>query len=131
MPTMLRKGADFPQLHRLYKEFHKLSRQMVGYPVNQFFDYSKLFHFLNFHINNLGDPFTPKAYYYRINTHKFEKEVVDIFAKLFHAPKGNYWGYVNNGGTEGNFYGVYVGRELYPEGVVIYSSETHYSVPKI
>ncbi len=104
---------------------------MAGYPDNQFFNYSKLFRFLNFHINNCGDPFQAKASYYRINTHKFEKEVIDIFAQLFHAPKNNYWGYVTNGGTEGNLYGIYVARELHPEGVVIYSQDTHYSIAKI
>jgi histidine decarboxylase len=42
----------------------------------------------------------------------------------------NYWGYVTNGGTEGNLYGLYLARELYPKGVVYYSQDTHYSVSK-
>ncbi|MAF25936.1 histidine decarboxylase, partial [bacterium] len=33
-------------------------------------------------------------------------------------------------GTEGNLYGLYLARELYPKGVVYYSQDTHYSVSK-
>ncbi|MBI5274309.1 MAG: histidine decarboxylase [Chlamydiales bacterium] len=117
------------ELDRLYAEFQKAAKKMVGYPIHQAFDYSKLFHFLQFHINNLGDPFLD-SWHYKINTLKIEKEVIDHVAKLFHAPKDNYWGYVTNGGTEGNLYGLYVARELHPEGVVFYSDQTHYSVPK-
>jgi len=35
------------------------------------------------------------------------------------------------GGTEGNLYGLYLGRETYPDGVVYYSEHTHYSAAKI
>jgi histidine decarboxylase len=124
-----KKSADSKVLDQLYRQFEKAAKEMAGYPLCQFFDYSKLFHFLKFHINNLGDPFL-KSWYYRINTLKIERKVIDRFAELFHAPKGGYWGYVTNGGTEGNLYGLYIARELHPEGVVVYSNQTHYSVPK-
>jgi histidine decarboxylase len=78
----------------------------------------------------LGDPFL-RSWHYRMNTLKIEKKVITRFAELFHAPKDNYWGYVTNGGTEGNMYGLYVAREKYPNGVVFYSDQTHYCVPKI
>ena len=117
------------RLGQLYKRFSKASKEMAGYPISQFFNYSKLFHFLKFHINNLGDPFG-KYWHYRINTLEIEKEVIDQIAALFHAPKDEYWGYVTNGGTEGNLYGLYLARELHPDGVVFYSDQTHYSVPK-
>ncbi len=45
---------------------------MAGYPACHFFDYSKLFRFLKFHINNIGDPFL-KSGYYRINTLAIER----------------------------------------------------------
>lgn len=119
----------FNELNRLYRTFKKASKEMAGYPLCQFFNYSKLFHFLEFHINNLGDPFL-KSWCYRINTLGIERKVIDRFAELFHAPKDSYWGYVTNGGTEGNMYGLYVARELYPDGIVYYSEDTHYSIPK-
>jgi len=56
--------------------------------------------------------------------------VIDLFAELFYAPENNYWGYVTNGGTEGNLYGLYAARELYPDGLVFYSDQTHYSIDK-
>jgi len=119
----------FRELETLYARFEQAAKEMFGYPICQLFNYSKLFRFLKFHINNLGDPFS-EAWHYRINTLKIEKKMIDYFAKLFHAPKNTYWGYVTTGGTEGNLYGLYVARELYPEGVVFYSDQTHYSVPK-
>ena len=41
------------------------------------------------------------------------------------------WGYVTSGGTEGNMYGLYMGRETFPEGTVYFSQDTHYSVVKL
>jgi histidine decarboxylase len=66
-----------------------------------------------------------------LNTHSFEREVLDVFQKLTHIPEDEAWGYVSCGGTEGNMYGIYLGRELFPEGLVYYSEDTHYSVNKI
>lgn len=123
------KKSASKTLDQLYRQFNRAAKEMAGYPLCLFFDYSKLFRFLKFHINNLGDPFL-KSWYYRINTLKMEREAIERFAELFHAPKGKCWGYVTNGGTEGNLYGLYVARELHPDGMVFYSDQTHYSVPK-
>lgn len=120
---------NFKVLDQLYNQFKKASKEMAGYPDNQIFDYSKLFRFLEFDIINLGDPFR-KSWYYRINTDKFEREVVGDLAQLFHAPKDNYWGYVTSGGTEGNYFGLHLAREMYPNGVLFFSEETHYSIHK-
>jgi len=51
-------------------------------------------------------------------------------AALLRAPENNWWGYVTNGGTEGNLYGLYLAREIYPNAIVYYSQDCHYSVPK-
>ena len=40
------------------------------------------------------------------------------------------WGYITNGSTEGNTYGLYLAQELLPHGVVYYSEDTHYSATK-
>ena len=125
---MLKKKHS-KKLDRLYRHFSKAAKEMAGYPLCQEFDYSGLSRFLDFHINNLGDPFL-KSWPYRINTLKFEKEVIDRIAKLLSASEGAYWGYVTTGGTEGNLYGLYMARELYPKGMIFYSDQTHYSVPK-
>ena len=52
------------------------------------------------------------------------------FAELLRAEPDDWWGYVTNGGTEGNLYGLYLARELHPSGIVYYSEHTHYSVSK-
>ena len=114
------------------KQFKKLIREekrtFIGYPVNCDFDYSELFDILETPLNNVGDPF--HSSYYGLDSREFEREVLDWFAKLNNAPEDNFWGYITNGGTEGNMYGLYLARELYPKGVVYYSQDTHYSVSK-
>jgi histidine decarboxylase len=121
--------ADQEKLDALYARFEKLDRYCVGYPCNQEFDYSELFRFLKFSINNVGDPYQGSNY--TQNTHDIERDVVNDFAKFTKAPENEHWGYVTNGGTEGNMYGLYLARELQPDGIVYFSEETHYSVPKI
>jgi len=100
----------------------------IGYPCNRRFDYSPLFPFLNFPVNNVGDPFVPSLF--RLNTHRFERQVLQSFCEWTHAPPDDIWGYITNGGTEGNMYGIFLARELLPEGMVYYSEDTHYSVSK-
>jgi len=56
--------------------------------------------------------------------------VLEWFAQLTHAPEEDWWGYVTNGGTEGNLYGLYLARELHPNAMVYFSQDTHYSVSK-
>jgi len=116
------------KLKAFYESLEKEEKTFVGYPVNTSFDYSELFNFLSIPLNNVGDPFCSS--YYGLDSREFEREVLDWFASLHQAPKDNYWGYVTNGGTEGNLYGLYLARELYPKGVVYYSQDTHYSVSK-
>lgn len=101
---------------------------LLGYPVSDDLEYKELSDFLNFPLNNIGDPFVPANY--RIDTREFEKKVVSFFADLFNAPKNNWWGYVTNGGSESNLYGLYIAREMYPRAMFYHSESTHYSVQK-
>ena len=122
-------AGDHDRLDELFDRLTQARSRCIGYPTNQEFDYSELFRFLQFSINNVGDPFSGSNY--RLNTHDFEREVVADFARYTRAPADEYWGYVTNGGTEGNMYGLYVARELFPQGMVYFSEDTHYSVAKI
>ena len=119
---------DKKKLKDFYARLEKEEKTFVGYPVNSAFDYSELFNFLSIPLNNVGDPFCSS--YYGLHSRDFEQEVLNWFANLHQAPSDNYCGYVTNGGTEGNLYGLYLARELYPKGVVYYSQDTHYSVSK-
>ena len=117
------------RLDALLRDFEALHQHQVGYPCNQNFDYSALLPFLSYCPNNVGDPFHDSNF--RSNTHEMEREVVGFFADLMHLPQDQAWGYVTSGGTEGNMYGLYIGREMFPDGVVYFSQDTHYSVVKI
>ncbi len=117
------------RLDALRRDFEELGRRQVGYPCNQDFDYSDLLPFLDYSLNNVGDPFHDSNF--RSNTHEIEREVIARFASLMRLEQEHAWGYVTSGGTEGNMYGIYMGRELFPNGVVYFSQDTHYSVLKI
>ena len=116
------------RLNAVYNAFTKDAKNVLGYPANFLYDYSDLYRFFAFTINNVGDPFVRGRY--NINTHIFEREVVSFFAELYHAPEETYWGYVTNGGTEGNIYGLYLARESFSNGVVYFSEDAHYSIKK-
>ena len=117
------------KLDKLFDSLQEKRPGLIGYPCNDAFDYSPLYRFLGLSINNVGDPYSKSTY--RLNTVELEREVIDYFAKLVKAPEDNFWGYVTNGGTEGNMYGLFLARELHPDATFYYSQETHYSVQKL
>ena len=124
MDTRTRKRLD-----NLLRELEELKPHLVGYPCNQDFDYSELLPFLAYCANNVGDPFHDSNFL--SNTHEMEREVIGLFADMMRLPRDDAWGYVTSGGTEGNMYGLYIGRETFPDGIVYFSQDTHYSVVKI
>ncbi len=122
--------ADRARLDDLEARLLSGRPSFIGYPCNQEPDFSELNRFLRFVVNNVGDPFAGPGHI-RQQTHDFEREVIHEFARFTRAPADAYWGYVTNGGTEGNMYGLYLARELLPDGMVYFSEDTHYSVAKI
>ncbi len=121
-------AQDSRRLDELFKQIEHECETLIGYPCSSEIDFSQLYRFLQFPINNVGDPFVSSSY--RVNTKQFEREVLQWFAEITHAPEDEYWGYVTNGGSEGNLYGLYLARELLADGMVYYSEQTHYSVSK-
>jgi histidine decarboxylase len=119
---------DQNQLERYKLRISERIATSIGYPFAIDFNYEELYSMLGYHLNNVGDPYIESNY--DGNTHEMEREVIDFFGDLFSAPRENRWGYVTNGGSEGNLYGLYVARELYPQGMVYYSESTHYSAQK-
>lgn len=112
-------------LNLLYDQLLEKRRTYVGYPNSQLLENESLAKFLDLTINNVGDPFLGNN---GMNTCDFEREVVNFFCESLNLQNG--WGYVTNGGTESNLFGMYVARETYPQGIVLFSEETHYSLPK-
>lgn len=116
------------RIEDLYKKLKENTGTVFGYPCNNKFDYSEIAKFLDLSVNNVGDPFEDSNY--RISTRDFEREVLNFFAKLMHIEKKDFWGYVTNGGTEGNIYGLYLARETFPKGIIYFSIDSHYSISK-
>lgn len=100
----------------------------LGYPYNLDFDYGALSQLQHFSINNLGDPFIESNY--GVHSRQFEVGVLDWFARLWELERDEYWGYITNCGTEGNLHGILVGREVFPDGILYSSKDSHYSVFK-
>uniref|UniRef100_A0A0E0K0T4 Serine decarboxylase n=1 Tax=Oryza punctata TaxID=4537 RepID=A0A0E0K0T4_ORYPU len=104
------------------------TKHHLGYPYNLDFDYGALGQLQHFSINNLGDPFIESNY--GVHSRQFEVGVLDWFARIWELEKNEYWGYITNCGTEGNLHGILVGREVFPDGILYASRESHYSVFK-
>jgi histidine decarboxylase len=135
MPVTLEDGVamrlsrpDQMQLEQFLQEMKHTAALEVGYPVAFDLDFSDLMPFLRVSLNNAGDPFMPMTY--QLNSHAFEREVISFFAELTRAPEDQWWGYVTNGSTEGNLYGLYLAREQFPDCIVYFSQDSHYSVSK-
>ncbi|KAG5591455.1 hypothetical protein H5410_041969, partial [Solanum commersonii] len=93
-----------------WKKYH------IGYLTNMHYEHHAILApLLQYSLNNCGDPFT--------------KSPVDFHSKDFEVAD-EYWGYITNGGTEGNLHGLLVGRELLPSGILYASKDSHYSIFK-
>lgn len=123
---MQKKDQDY--LNNYIDQVKVRGKQIIGYPISLDFDYTELYPLLGYPLNNLGDPLIESTY--DLNSRSIEREVVKFFCDIFHAPADNSWGYVTNGGSEGNLYALYVARELYPNAMVYYSDSTHYCIQK-
>jgi histidine decarboxylase len=124
---------EFDLLHQLLISSKEYS---FGWPENLDFNYQTLYPLLDFHINNVGQPFSDT--HFKMATRGFEREVIHFFSELYQLALEDFssgdntgFGYVTSGGTEGNMYGIFLGRETYPDGILYYSADTHYSITKI
>ncbi|HCK0392896.1 TPA: histidine decarboxylase [Salmonella enterica] len=120
---------DQEKLNEFFNFCKENKYHVIAYPDAADLDVSDLDRFNEFVFNNYGD--WAEWSNYILNTFQFEKEVIEWFAKLLRINFEDCWGYVTNGGTEGNMYGCLLGRECFPNGKLYYSKQTHYSVAKI
>ena len=125
---MIINKSSQEKLDELFFELSNASDTCLGYPISQDFDYTSLYRFLKYPINNIGDPFESNNM--KTKTHCIEREVISFFGNLLGANPKDFWGYVTHCGSESNLYSLYIGRELYPNAVVYYSESTHYCVKK-
>ena len=131
---------DRQRLDQFAQQVIAKSQKLAGYPVNQdtsldgfyaWYVKSKLY---RASMNNVGNPRNQSPY--SINTHPFENEVVDYFAKLYGYKEDDYWGFVTGSGTDGNNHGIYYGRKFLQAKstlppIIYVSEEAHYSIKKL
>ena len=105
-------------LDNYFNHLETQSKHFLGYQNVQTLNFEEdIKEFLNYHINNIGDPFVSGNY--TPNSKAIERAVLDYYAKLWHAKTPHdlkdpesYWGYVlTMGSTEGNLYGIWNARD--------------------
>ncbi|MBE9004560.1 histidine decarboxylase [Fortiea sp. LEGE XX443] len=116
------------ELALFWQQIEQRSQFHAGYPYNLNCDYTHIGKFFNFLLNNAGDPYVEPDF--GLHSRKFEQEVLSFFAELYKIPENEFWGYVTAGGTEGNLYGILLAREIYPNGILYSSQDSHYSIAK-
>lgn len=127
-PAAIKATPYEEKLDQWYADFTERKSSQIGYPLAQDLDHADMGRFLDLHINNVGDPFGGNNL---LNAFDAERDVIGFFSDLLHAPRGDSWGYLTNGGTESNLHGLWAARNRLPNAVVYYSEESHYSIPKI
>ena len=114
--------------NNVYRRIKRKSDSFLGYPLAKDFSFSDFAPFLDLCVNNVGDPESNSTL--AIDTKEIERNCISFFADILNTSMNDVWGYVTNGGTEGNLYGLYLSRECFPDAIVYYSEATHYSVKK-
>lgn len=101
----------------------------LGYPYNLNFEPGVPASFNNYLINNLGDPYVGS--HYASEVCDLEREAISWLMDLWQCENhDDYWGSIGTSGTEGNLWGIYLGREALPDAVLLHSADAHYSIPK-
>jgi histidine decarboxylase len=121
-----------PVLSKLKEECETRIPQVLGYPCNQDFQYPEIIDFLKYHINNVGSSFDAEIPY-PLNCHDLERECLEYLLKLYGSPGlDEHRGYITTGGTEGNLYGMFLGREHFNNNCLfVFSKSVHYSIYKV
>lgn len=80
-------------------------------------------------INNLGDPYAGS--HYAAEVCALECEAIAWLSQAWGGGDTElYPGSVGASGTEGNIWGIYLGREAFPTAVLLHGADAHYSIPK-
>ena len=101
----------------------------LGYPYNLTFTPGVPTDLGQYLINNLGDPYAGSHYGAEVCAE--ERDAVSWLMRLWGCHDlSQYWGSIGASGTEGNLWGIYLGREMLPGAVMLYGDDAHYSLPK-
>ena len=121
-----RLAATFAQINARVQSAHQTH---LGYPYNLSFGPRVPEALGGYLINNLGDPYAGSHYASEVCTQ--EREAISWLMRLWGCHRlEEYWGSIGASGTEGNLWGIYLGREMLPDAVLLHSADAHYSLPK-
>lgn len=121
-----RLETTFSQIENRLELAHQTT---LGYPYNLSFAPSPPASLSGYLINNLGDPYAGSPYASEVCAQ--EREAMTWLMRLWGCHNlDDYWGAVGASGTEGNLWGVYLGREMLANAVLLHSADAHYSIPK-
>lgn len=120
-------------------EMLKERPHFLGYPINQDTELEGFYRWYyesglyEAAMNNAGDPYKNGSAL--LNSHQFEKEVIDYFAPRFGFGQ-DAWGFVAASGTDGNSHGMYYGKKVLQAQsnltpIAYVSEEAHYSIKKL
>ena len=115
--------------HKHFNQYKEANFTELGFPHNLDFSLEELGGYLNFHINNAGDPRNHSNYL--INSRDEEITVLKFFSKLYKLPTHQMWGYIASGGMEANEMGLYLARNKFPHSTIFSSADSHYSIKVI
>lgn len=132
--------SDRQRVDEFAKRVLERRQLSAGYPVNQNTSLDDFYAWYMKHklyrvvMNNVGNP--RRVSPYSMNSHEFENEVVDYFAKLYGFETRDFWGFVTSSGTDGNNHGIYFGRKYLQSKssatpIIYVSEEAHYSIKKL
>ena len=125
VPFSASLAQTFSQTEKRMRAAHETH---LGYPYNLSFEPGVPASLGNFLINNLGDPYAGS--HYGSEVCQLEREAINWLMKLWQCDDpSQFWGSIGASGTEGNLWGIYLGREALPDAVLIHSAEAHYSIP--
>ena len=124
----------------MIKKVYENVDHCIGYPVCQspnmtgFGEWYTKTGLCDIAINNVGNPSDGDQFI--ISSTEIEQKVIHTFAPWYGVPKGQEWGFVTNGGTDGNMHGIYFGANILKKEtgmlpIVYVSKEAHYSSYRI
>jgi len=102
----------------------------IGYPCNLKRNFTKVLPSIRVNYNNAGDAFATEGTFDR-HMHDDERKLISRVLNMWNVDIENCWGYTTGGGSEGNLQGLWMAREKYPDGVLYYSDQSHYSIKKM
>ena len=118
---------------KLYEHLNLNREMMFGYPANMSKDSYLVSYFRwlesgMYLMNSCGDAYHPGNY--KMHNAETELAIIEKIKENLGLGGNKYWGYINSGGTEGNFWGLREGITQYKDAVVYVSKDAHYSVAK-